>query len=396
MLSKKYFVIFSVLFFLLTNFNLLNQTLGKEVPITGNTEQLKYFFEAINKSKSDKVRIAHYGDSIILGDVITEYIRAILQEKFGGNGIGFIDVYSKANLMRKSIIHRFSNDWVGGNILQNKSKSEKLGISGLASLCGDKSWVTIEPSKHMKNSRNYSEVSLFYNGNGNAKFTFNHSIKKNVELTGSSLINKIELKNDQIKDLKIQFNNMSGNYIYGVSLEDGNGIYVDNFPITGDSGASLLNLNSEIIQGFRKHFNYKLIILNYGVNVSTPNKNVFKIYEKKMLKVIKHLKEQFPQTSILLVSAGDKTVKKGGRFITDKNIPKLLNTQENIAKKANIAFWNMAEAMGGKNSMNKWVSHAPPMALKDYLHFTHEGGERIAELMMKALLDEYKKYKSKM
>lgn len=373
-----------------------NQKLGKEVPITGNVEQLKYFFAALAKTKDNKVRVAHYGDSIILGDVITEYIREYLQKKYGGNGIGFIDVYSKANMMRKSIIHQFSSDWKGKNVLQNKSKKDFLGISGNASIAGSNSWVSIKNSKHLKTAKHYNQISLFYKGSGRAKFTINNSTKKIVELNNTAFISKIQVENPKIKRLKVEFEDFENNYVYGLSLEGGNGIYVDNFPITGDSGVSLLNIKKEVIKEFRKHFDYKLIILNYGVNVSTPNKNVFKIYENKMLKVIKYLKKEFPQTSIIIVSAGDKTVKRGGEFVTDKNIPKLLRTQEKIAKKANVAFWNMAKAMGGKNSMNKWVSNAPPMALKDYLHFTHEGGKRIAELMMNSLMKEYQKYKSKL
>jgi hypothetical protein len=44
---------------------------GKSIPITGNTEQLKYFFNALEKTNSQKIRIGHYGDSNIWGDVNT-------------------------------------------------------------------------------------------------------------------------------------------------------------------------------------------------------------------------------------------------------------------------------------------------------------------------------------
>jgi len=45
----------------------------------------------------------------------------------------------------------------------------------------------------------------------------------------------------------------------------------------------------------------------------------------------------------------------------------------------------MYEAMGGKNSMVKWVDNSPSYGLKDYVHFTSLGGKRIAELLFEAM-----------
>jgi len=61
--------------------------IGKTIPITGDIDQLKYFFDALEKSESDKIRIAHYGDSIIWGDIVTDNLRVLLQKRYGGHGI---------------------------------------------------------------------------------------------------------------------------------------------------------------------------------------------------------------------------------------------------------------------------------------------------------------------
>ena len=122
-------------------------------------------------------------------------------------------------------------------------------------------------------------------------------------------------------------------------------------------------------------------------NVSSTNRGIYTVYENKMMNVIKHLRNAFPNTSILMFSVNDKTIKHGNRFITNPDVPLLLDTQKRIVQKAKVSFWNLWEAMGGTNSMNEWVNAAPPMALKDYAHFTQDGGERVAELFVKALLD---------
>ena len=174
-------------------------------------------------------------------------------------------------------------------------------------------------------------------------------------------------------------------------MESGNGIYLDNFPMPGNTGASLLDIPLENLKAFNKLSDYSLIILSYGNNVSSPNRGIFTVYENKMYNVIDHLRKAFPNTSILMFSVNDKTIKQGGRFVTNPDVPLLLETQKRIVSKTNVAFWNLWEAMGGLNSMNEWVNAAPPMALKDYSHFTQGGGERVAQLFVDALLDAGKK-----
>jgi len=96
-----------------------------------------------------------------------------------------------------------------------------------------------------------------------------------------------------------------------------------------------------------------------------------------------------PNASFLLVGVHDKSIKKGSNFITDPAIPKLVEAQENIAEKADIAFWNLFEAMGGKNSMPNWVNSNPPRAFKDYIHFNDIGAKEEAKMLFDELMKKY-------
>lgn len=369
--------------------------IGKEIAITGNTDQLKYFFSALKKSKTQKVRIAHYGDSIILGDIMTEYLRYYFQSNYGGNGIGYVDIYSNANRMRKTIEHNYSDGWTNYALNTRNSENIPLGISGSVSVASDKCSVTINSTNFMKVKYYFDTYRLFYANPGNSakvKITVDGKAN-NYDLKSSKDVNEIFINSSNMKDAKAEFINAGGTFVFGQSFETKTGVIIDNFPISGNSGVSLLDIPEKILISFKEILDYKLIILNYGVNVATPNKNIFKIYENKMLKVIDYLKRIYPESSILIVSVGDKTVKKGSKFSTDENIPLLLETQKNIAEKGKVAFWNLWETMGGKDSMNDWVNNSPPLALKDYTHFTHEGGEKVAGLLYSALMKEYAKFK---
>jgi hypothetical protein len=68
----------------------------------------------------------------------------------------------------------------------------------------------------------------------------------------------------------------------------------------------------------------------------------------------------------------------------------LLHTQRQTARSVKIPFWNMFGAMGGENSMVKFVEKG--WAGKDYTHLTFKGGREIARSFMKALMLEKEFY----
>ena len=191
---------------------------------------------------------------------------------------------------------------------------------------------------------------------------------------------------------EIEAPNKDQAYFYGTLLENGNGIYVDNFPLRGNTGVDLNHLSVDVLKEFNAMLNYKLIILQFGLNAAGSVKSNYSWYEREMVNVINKLKEAFPNTSILMLSVHDKSMKRGTQFVTDPSILKLLKTQIDIAKATDIAFWNLFEAMGGKDSMPNWVNSNPPMAFKDYIHFNDQGAKKVADLLSDALLEAYDKY----
>ena len=53
----------------------------------------------------------------------------------------------------------------------------------------------------------------------------------------------------------------------------------------------------------------------------------------------------------------------------------------------------MYQAMGGENTMPDWAQQDPPLASKDYIHFTVKGSKKIAELFYKTFSEDYEAYK---
>lgn len=365
---------------------------GKFVPITGNVKELYKFFRALKGSRTKKIRIAHYGDSILLGDVITENLRQNFQDKFGGDGLGFLSIKPDDIRMKRSVRQNVYGNWIMGSITKGNPKHFPIGISGLTEKATRNSRVKFQTTKFMRTSRSFKTARIFYSNaksSSSIKYSFESGKKISRRLQPGTSIKQLVLNSPRLENsLDINFGGAAGTYFYGVSFESGNGIYVDNFPLTGNSGVSLTQLKKKTLQEFDQYLNYKLIIIQFGVNATQLTMN-FSWYRNKMVRVINHFKKAFPSASILVVSVGDKSIKRGSRFVTDPKVLQLLKTQKEIVAKTNVAFWNLYEAMGGKNSLNRWVNAGPPLGLRDYIHFTNLGGKVVADLLTRALMKEY-------
>ncbi|MCK6615650.1 MAG: hypothetical protein L6Q47_15555 [Ignavibacteriaceae bacterium] len=369
-----------------------NPSKEKVYPIKGNTSQLKYYFDALKDAKNKKVRIGHWGDSIILGDILSDSFRRLLQKQFGGNGVGFVSLVPEDSPMRLSTIVTSSGDWIEASLFKRNPDRLPLGINAsVFTTKSEKSWVSYDVGKYNKSIRNYNSIHLFYaNGNssGEVKFITSNGFTKTVKLESGSGIRKVSVDfPTPATSVKLEFSSCKNIYFYGVSIENSHGVYVDNFPIKGNNGIGLQDLSSEVLSDFKKLQDYKLLILNFGVNVLSPEHKEYDWYMTRMEKVIAHIQNSFPSTSILIISTGDKGVKKGGKFVSEPQIRNLLKAQEELANRTGVAFWNLFEAMGGENAIVDWVNSRPALAYKDYCHFTPEGGDKVADMLNEALMN---------
>jgi hypothetical protein len=368
-----------------------NPPVGKKVPITGDTNQLKKFLNALNESKSKKIRIAHYGDSINWGDIITADLRQNFQSKFGGMGVGFLSICSDDIAVKQTTKHTFDEaGWEWASLFTRNLKNYSLGIAGTVAKSKGNSWVKYEATNFLSSTKSFKTIRLFYNNvrnNCNVSYSLNNGASQNLKLEpGMNVKESIINSSGNASSVKLNFTSCSSDVnFFGVSLENGNGVYVDNFPIRGNSGVAIDDIPRNILSDFQKMLNYKLIILNYGLNIASPEQTNYTWYRNKMIKVINNLKQVFPDAAILLVGVSDKAIKKGTKFVTDPSVVLVLNEQKLMVQQTGIAFWNSLEAMGGVNSMNEWVNQN--LALKDYSHFSDAGGKILADLLTDAILN---------
>ncbi len=328
------------------------------------------------KTSNTKVRIAYLGDSFIESDFITNDLRQLLQKEFGGNGIGFIPITTISTGMRRSMDHSFSNDWEVSHLHNNKNNLP-LGLSGYAFTANENSYC------QYKNKDNHQSVKLFYQSDSHTTITVNENAKINLPNTYNTIAT-IDLPVSDTNLLKLNFTKDNAIY-YGLSFEDTNGVFVDNFSFRGTNGTQLLKLDTNHLKAFDNIQEYQLIVLHYGINVIGNNNKKLDWYRIGLNKTIQFVKTQFPHAAILLIGCSDKSTKTNGVYQTDEGIPELIKIQETIAEQNHIAFWNLYENMGGHNAMQQWVNGENTLANKDYTHITFKGAQKIATLLYKNL-----------
>ena len=135
---------------------------------------------------------------------------------------------------------------------------------------------------------------------------------------------------------------------------------------------------------------YDLIILQYGLNVANAETLQYSWYRNRMVKIIQRLRTILPKTDILLLGVSDRSSLEEGVYATMPAIFTLMHEQRQIAQQTGISFWNTFQAMGGENSMIRYVENN--WASKDYTHLSFRGGREVANSLLNAILFEKEFY----
>ena len=351
-----------------------------------NINTLSHFAEKLHQLKTTgkgKIRIAYFGDSMIEGDMLTQTLRSLLQKEFGGYGVGFLPIHTNVGNFRQTASIE-GNGWETINFKDKDAKN--MYVSGFSfngvgnTQFKDKS-VQVVPSL---------QKYLLY-GNSNAA-TVNLN-GKTIRLEGKSIVNSQLLSSDSARTANFKSN--AANYpLYGMSFESENGIILDNFSFRGITGIEFKKIDENFLKSVQEANHYDLIVMQYGVNLLwKPDSSDFTFYTKNMTPVLEKFNKAFADSDILLISSADRAFLYNGTYQTATGIPNVLEAQAKLAFDNHLAFFNLFETMGGKNSIVKWASQNPPLSNKDYIHPNMKGSEYLAQKIYQAIIKDYKKYK---
>lgn len=84
-----------------------------------------------------------------------------------------------------------------------------------------------------------------------------------------------------------------------------------------------------------------------------------------------------------------------GNMETYPYLEDVINALKEAANEECVAFWDMYAAMGGRNSIVKWVKNNPQLAGGDYIHFTPRGAKEIANMLYSTIQLYYQQYRAR-
>ena len=347
---------------------------------------LKRFFAALRNSGSHPVRVGFLGDSFIEGDILVADFRSGLQKQFGGRGVGFVPVASVAAQFRPTVELK-SEGWTTWSMLTDRE--HLYSLSGMTfEAKGEKASLSLKTTDRYPELQTVSSLKLLYEQNESTamQLVCNGQTDTIREiLPPASNIIQYERKGN-FTEASFVFNRAKGFRALGVALEDDNGVIVDNYSLRGNSGVILHRLDSARCQAMNVIRPYDLIILQYGLNVVSDSLMQYGWYAKRMEDAVRRVQVCFPDADILLLSVSDRSHQVNGTFETMPAVLALLHAQRQTARRTGITFWNVFGAMGGENSMVRFVGNN--WASKDYTHLSFRGGREIATALLKAILLE--------
>ncbi len=376
-----------------------------------NNDTLLYgFFRQLGtlKSSGKKIHILHYGDSQIEEDRMTSYFRYRLQKTFGGFGAGFIPGIQAFNFTEPMLVS-YSDNWYRYTLFPHKDslvKHRRFGLTTMfsrfkaindSSVQQKSAWIQFEKSPTaFSTTRRYSLVKLFYGYNKT-------DVKLNIYDNGKLFAQDNLLSNKRLhikkwnftqtpKTLKFEYIGNSSPEIYGYSFESRRGVIVDNLSVRGSSGLFFGRMNLNLLGQIIRNLNVKLILLQFGGNAVGKDSANIRKYVKYFGAQIGYLHAIAPYAKIIVLGPADMSEKYKNNYVTRKKLPFLIALLKEEALKRNCCFWNMYEAMGGANSMPSWVFHNPPLAEKDFVHFSPQGANIIAKMFYKALIFDYNRF----
>lgn len=381
-----------------------------EFPAGADTVLFPFFNQISGLQNSGKlVRILHYGDSQIEGDRITSYLRNQLQSRFGGSGIGLFPILS-CNPASISFVYDVSNNWekfspLPGSMLE-RVHHRYGALVNFARLVHNSSifsrdkelngWIELKyPNIPYPLAQQSQLCRIFYGFNKSpmmVELTQNKSVIDAEMVPPSSSLKELRWNLASPRNILISFTSSESPDIYGISLDGGHGIAVDNIPLRGSSGLEFTKTDLAFLSDFYRLLNVKLLILQFGVNIVPNVTSNYEYYEKSFYKQLIALKKTVPGLSILVMGVSDVSRNGENGFESFPNIEKIRDAQKKASFDAGCAFWDLFEAMGGKNSMPSWVFANPPLAQKDFVHFNPMGAKIIGEMFYRSFMREYERY----
>lgn len=356
------------------------------------------FFEALTRTARKRAhavtRIAHFGDSIVVSDLVSGTLRRKLQAEFGDAGHGFMLIANAWPAYFHNDVSRFATaGWSVSRIVGPYAADGWYGLGGVSFKAERNTVARFGTAKTGPYGKWVSRFVLDYledpNG-GTLQLSVDGTPKATIDTHGEA--KKAAYFSVDVADGEHEFELYTKTGVtraFGVVLErDVPGVVVD---ALGVQGARIRFLDKQDDAHWAEQLSWRkpdLLIYEFGANESGDGFLYPMIdYHRTMKEVIAQGQRALPESSCLVIGAMDRAAKVGEEIVSMRVIPSIVEEQRKAAAELGCAFFDTYTAMGGAHSMPTWVRRGLGQA--DLTHPTAIGSEVIGNWVFRALMKSY-------
>jgi len=351
---------------------------------------LDHFYQSLDRTERREAgvitRIVHYGDSPTTADLITGDVRAMLQQRFGDAGHGFLLVAKPWAWYQHRGVSLSDSGW---EILPATRFEARDGFFGL----GGVSFTTAESARTrvVLDDPGQSIFDLYFlrqpNGGRIAISTAGQDVAT-IETAGERTEAGFATFTVAGGAHELELRTEGPVRVFGLTAEKpGPGVVYDSLGLNGASISVLTRMfQQQHWAAELRHRNPDLVIVNYGTNEADFAAFIDRGYEAELHEAIRRIRAALPEASILIMSPMDRGQRNGlGEIETMETIPRIVEVQKRVARDTGCAFFDTFAAMGGPGTMARWYNGQPRLVSADLIHPVPAGGRRIATIFVREI-----------
>jgi lysophospholipase L1-like esterase len=352
-------------------------------------------FESGNQAK---VRVVHYGDSILTSDHLSGQARRRLQQRFGDAGHGFVLLGKPWRWYKhEDVRHGVKGEWRDRPLTSDPVADGMYGLGGVASEprrgYRNRAWVATAEEGERGARVGTFDISYLEQPEGGS---FDVVINGEVVDTVFSAAEQRRTAHRLVRvsppgraKLVVQPRNDGPLRLFGVVLEsDRPGVVYDSLAINGARASVLARYDERHWQAELAHRDPDLVVLMFGANEGHNEFLALDDYRVHLAEVIRVVRNGVPGASILVVGPLDQAKQKADGTLDSRRMPAKLNrAQREVALAEGCAFFDTWKAMGGRKSMGRWFRRG--LGGGDLVHPTEYGARKIGDWIADALLFGY-------
>lgn len=362
--------------------------------------------EQLASGKRKRVRVLHFGDSVILNERVARDIRAGLMRDFGDGGRGQIMLHHDGGVVlhghQNLTQHRFQFLTVPYRHFNHREPKWLPDV-------GFTSWTyrAVRPGQFGEQkappySRPFSEVTLIVRPVRGAAESGESLRVLNYERGGELTSDTFELRPNSCtvhtmqffptRHLAVGFGDSRSALIDAVLLETDTGVSYSTFMHKGKHMAWMTAVTPETFECGYRAVAPDLVIFQYGINESASIDwksygFTTEDYVRQMREFFGRLRAAVPEVSILLIGPYERLKKSGNTWVSYPAMEEVRRLQRAIAAELNLAFFDSFGFFGGEGQMRRMTREG--LSYGDYSHLNDKGSAILGNEIFKRICEGY-------